>query len=105
MADYRQSCSNPGCRFNGFSGHSPGCPVPYDQQKEARRVVEKKREEDAYWHDFFESMTDEDLFRYVEATDKKIKALAKYEKRKVRALSYMRDKYKLSNYLDWKRNK
>jgi hypothetical protein len=104
MADYRQSCSNPGCKYTGFSGHSPGCPVPFKEQLAARRRIEEKNEEDAYWHDFFSNMTNEELFEYAEQADKKILALKKYEKRKARVLAYMRDKYKISDYLDWKRN-
>lgn len=105
MADYRQSCSNPGCRFNGFSGHSPGCPVPFQEQQEARKKIDAKNEEDARWYTLFERMTDEELFEYAEATDKKILALKRYEKRKARVLSYMRDKYKATSYLDWKRDR
>jgi hypothetical protein len=104
MADYRQSCRNPACSYTGFSGHSPGCPVPYEaaQRERERKAAEAK--EDLAWKDFFADMSETEIFEYVAHCEDEIAKVAKFERRLRRARDYMNRNYLGRNYLDWKRN-
>lgn len=63
MADYRQSCATPGCKWNGFNAHADFCPEPARLvQEESERRLKRKIAEEAAQSEFKEMLTD-DLFR------------------------------------------
>lgn len=104
MADYRQSCSNPACSYTGFSGHSPGCPVPAESRARERERQEKRQAEDKKWNDFFASMSDEEVFSYIQACENELARVVKYRKRRDRGMDYLRSRGKAFKYIDWRRN-
>lgn len=103
MADYRQFCANPACGYNGFNGHSPGCPVPAEQDAYRKELQRRRDEEDAAWRNFFDGMSEESLFQYAADAQKGMEDARKYELRWNRVREYMQRKYKLSRYLKSRR--
>lgn len=105
MADYRQDCPTPGCSYTGFSGHSPGCPVPFQEQQWRREREQERRQADNAWKSFFQEMTDEEVFEYADKALTEWDKAQKYFERRKRALEYMRNNRLSNRYHNWRRNK
>lgn len=98
MADYRLDCCG------GFPSHNPGCSAIERGREIAARQKAEKAAEAKKWNDFFDGMTEEQLFQYAELCQKELDRVHRFRQRRDKAMDYMRQKHLARKYLDWTRN-
>lgn len=72
MADYRQDCMNPSCRYNGYNSHSPDCYVAAEADKRWREQQEKKQRDAEDLYAAVGILEDDSLITYYKHLDKEI---------------------------------
>ena len=98
MADYRLDCCG------GFPSHKDNCPALLEVRKSEATRFAQEVEKRHKWNAYFDSLSEESLFKYIDLVDREIKRLNRYVERRNHALSYLREKGKVSRYMEWKRN-
>jgi hypothetical protein len=92
MADYSLECCG------GFPEHKHWCYV----QEEIAALEKIRRDEEEAWTNFFDKMTDEQLFVYIDDTEKKLANANRYRNRLKRAHEYLRRYGPLQKYTDYR---
>ena len=104
MADYRQECSDPNCRYTGFTGHSPGCLVQIQSREREKKRRELEKKIDDAWEKFSSLMDREEVFKYYDDADKMVKRMHVYENRRRRAMEHMRRHYLTARFFKWRQD-